>query len=243
MKNERAFVALTLVVEEPEHADRAVTVCQPPLVRPGRIEREPADAEHPPDVDDRLWAFDRKLEEIGVADERLRRQPAVEGRCAEGLLDRAALWLGHLFQRQRRDRLPPRLAARGAAIGEGGEQARNRGTLGGLESRRRRGRCKEQANQGHETSRHTVRTHEESPLKNVRIGPQSPGPRSGKVFGLRGRFGPINSPTEILRVPSPPRLPPPRQSGCWPDCAGSLPSFPQAARGKSYPWPSSCVCR
>jgi hypothetical protein len=111
VEDERALLTATSMVQQAEHAHRAVAVGEPPLRLSRGIEHEPADAEHPPDVDDRFWICQREFEEIRVAGEGLHRQLAVERRGAERLLDGLALRLRHLTQRQRLNCLPASLAA------------------------------------------------------------------------------------------------------------------------------------
>ena len=101
---EQATAALPLLMHQPQHARGAVAITELPLLRPHRIERETADAEHPPDVHDGFRLGEREIEQFSIAGHRFDRQAAIERRGSQAGLDRLPLRLRHAAQGQRLER-------------------------------------------------------------------------------------------------------------------------------------------
>jgi hypothetical protein len=112
VKHHQAGLAMMFAIHEPQAADGAIAIAEPPLLGAGRIEGEPADAEDPPDVDDRLRLVERKGEEFGVAAKRLRGEMPVERGVAETLLHLSAVGRADPLQGQRFQRRPSGRMAR-----------------------------------------------------------------------------------------------------------------------------------
>ena len=112
MKHEQSATPLPLLVHEPQHTDGAIAIAKLPLLGADRIERQSADAKHPPDVDDGFRLGERKIEQFGVADDRLDGQASIERGRFEAGLDRLPLWLWNPVQGQCLDRAATGFTAR-----------------------------------------------------------------------------------------------------------------------------------
>ena len=107
MEHEHASVGRAVVMEQFHDADRAVAIGESPLARAGRIERQPADAEHPPNVHERLRLREQKVEELTIAGDRLDGQPAKECRRPQAGLGDVAVGSRHPVERDRLHRPRP----------------------------------------------------------------------------------------------------------------------------------------
>ncbi|MFZ4851360.1 MAG: hypothetical protein ACOYL7_19745, partial [Caldilinea sp.] len=87
VEDEQSAVTLPLCVEKAENPDGTVAVGQAPLRLPGGIERELADSEGPPDVDDHLGFLEGEVQQRGIAVDLRLGQPAVERVAADAGLD------------------------------------------------------------------------------------------------------------------------------------------------------------